>query len=122
MTSAIRAEGLRKRFRQTQALAGVDLDVPAGTVLGLLGPNGAGKTTTVRVLTTLTAPDAGRAEVAGFDVVRHPHLVRALIGVTGQFSAVDGRLTGRENLVMVGRLHHLTRRAARRSGRSGRFW
>jgi ABC-2 type transport system ATP-binding protein len=112
MTTAIRAEGLRKQFGHTSALAGVDLEVPAGTVLGLLGPNGAGKTTTVRVLTTLIAPDAGRAEVAGLDVVRHPNRVRAQIGVTGQYSAIDGRLTGRENLVMVGRLYHLTRRAA----------
>jgi ABC-2 type transport system ATP-binding protein len=114
MTIAIRAEGLHKRFGHSQALAGVDLEVAAGTVLGLLGPNGAGKTTTVRVLTTLIAPDAGRAEVAGFDVVRHPQRVRAQIGVTGQYSAIDGRLTGQENLVMVGRLYHLTRRAARR--------
>ncbi|WP_019634525.1 daunorubicin resistance protein DrrA family ABC transporter ATP-binding protein [Actinomadura atramentaria] len=107
------AEGLHKRFGATRALRGLDLAVPAGTVCGVLGPNGAGKTTAVRVLATLTGPDAGRARVAGFDVVRDADRVRARIGLAGQHAAVDGRLTGRENLRMFGRLHHLTRRAAR---------
>jgi len=110
--AAIRAEGLRKGYPGNEALRGVDLEVPAGSVLALLGPNGAGKSTTVRILTTLLAPDGGRAEVAGHDVVRHPHRVRSAIGVAGQYSAVDGRLTGRENLVLFGRLHRRSRAAA----------
>lgn len=114
METAIRAEGLRKRFKDHQALDGVDLSVATGTVLGLLGPNGAGKTTTVRVLSTLLAPDGGRAEVAGFDVARQPAEVRRRIGLAGQYAAVDGLLTGRENLVLIGVLLHLGRRAARR--------
>jgi ABC-2 type transport system ATP-binding protein len=114
MTAAIRAEGLRKRFGAVQALAGVDLEVPAGTVLGVLGRNGAGKSTTVRVLTTLLRPDSGRALVAGIDVVREPARARAQIGLAGQYSSVDARLSGRENLVMVGRLYHLSRAEARR--------
>ena len=114
MTSGIRAEGLRKGFGVTQALAGVDLDVAAGTVLGLLGRNGAGKTTTVRVLATLLRPDSGRATIAGVDILRHPARARSMIGVTGQYSALDGRMTARENLVMIGRLYHLTGREARR--------
>jgi ABC-2 type transport system ATP-binding protein len=114
MYSAIRAQGLSKRFGARTALVDVDLDVAAGTVLALLGPNGAGKSTTVRILTTLTRPDAGRAEVAGLDVVRDTRRVRALIGLAGQYASVDGRLTGRENLVMIGRLYHLPRRVARR--------
>jgi ABC-2 type transport system ATP-binding protein len=109
---AIEAEGLGKDFGARTVLDGVDLAVPAGTVFGLLGPNGAGKTTTVRMLTTLLAPDRGRASVAGFDVVRQPTEVRRRIGLTGQLSAVDERLTGRENLVLVGRLHHLGRATA----------
>ncbi|MGP3969998.1 ATP-binding cassette domain-containing protein [Streptomyces sp. 6N223] len=113
MGMAIRAEGLRKRYEHHQALSGVDLAVPAGTVLGLLGPNGAGKTTTVRVLTTLLEPDGGHAEVAGFDVVRQPREVRRRIGLAGQYAAVDQHLTGRENLVLIGTLLHLGRRAAR---------
>jgi ABC-2 type transport system ATP-binding protein len=117
VTAAIRAEGLCKGYPGRQALRGVDLEVPAGTVLALLGPNGAGKSTTVKILTTLLAPDGGRAEVAGFDVVRHPRRVRAAIGVAGQYAAVDGRLTGRENLVLFGRLHRMSRdRAAKRAG------
>jgi ABC-2 type transport system ATP-binding protein len=113
MRPAVLVEGLRKRFGEKQALDGLDLWVEPGTVFGLLGPNGAGKTTTVRVLTTLLRPDSGRALVAGFDVVREPQQVRARIGLTGQYAAVDGMLTGYENLVMVGRLSRLSRRAAR---------
>jgi ABC-2 type transport system ATP-binding protein len=113
MADAILVEGLHKRYGEVVALDGVDLAVPEGTVLGLLGPNGAGKTTAVRVLTTLTKPDAGRAQVAGLDVVREPARVRTLIGLAGQYAAVDGNLTGRENLVLVGRLNHMSRRDAR---------
>jgi ABC-type multidrug transport system ATPase subunit len=101
---AIHAAGLVKRYRGTTALAGVDLRVPAGTVLGLLGPNGAGKTTAVRILATLLPMDAGHATVAGYDVTRQPDQVRAHIGLAGQYAAVDERLTGRENLVLVGTL------------------
>ncbi|MBA2739265.1 MAG: ATP-binding cassette domain-containing protein [Nocardioidaceae bacterium] len=108
MTSlAINAEGLVKAYGPVVALDGVDLAVPEGTVLGLLGPNGAGKTTAVRILTTLLRPDAGRAEIAGVDVVAHPQAARSLIGLAGQYAAVDELLTGRENLVMAGRLNHL---------------
>ncbi|MFI9644805.1 ATP-binding cassette domain-containing protein [Streptomyces sp. NPDC052040] len=114
METAIRAEGLCKRFKDHQALSGVDLGVVEGTVLGLLGPNGAGKTTTVRVLSTLLEPDGGHAEVAGYDVVRHPAEVRRRIGLAGQYAAVDGLLTGRENLTLIGVLLHLGRRGARR--------
>jgi len=114
MTYAIQAEGLVKRFGKTTALAGVDLAVRPGTVMGLLGPNGAGKTTAVRVLATLLRPDAGRAMVGGFDVVREPDRVRALIGLTGQYAAVDEDLTGFENLVLIGRLLELPRRDAKR--------
>jgi len=109
VADAILVEGLHKRYGDVVALDGVDLAVPEGTVLGLLGPNGAGKTTAVRVLTTLTKPDAGRAEVAGLDVVREPARVRTLIGLAGQYAAVDENLTGRENLVLVGRLNHMAR-------------
>ena len=111
---AIDVAGLVKRFGQVQALAGVDLTVPVGGVLGLLGPNGAGKTTVVRILTTLLAPDAGRVRVLGRDVVRQARQVRRLVGLSGQYAAVDAYLTGRENLRMVGRLSGLTRAAARR--------
>src|SRR6266576_1736747 len=114
---AVRVEGVVKRFGATVALDGAGLDVPAGMVFGLLGPNGAGKTTLVRILTTLLAPDAGRAEVLGHDVLREPAAVRELIGLTGQFAAVDELLTGRENLEMFGRLFKLSREDAdRRAG------
>jgi ABC-2 type transport system ATP-binding protein len=111
---AVRAEGLQKRFGKSPALDGLDLAVPAGTVYGLLGPNGAGKTTAVRILSTLLSFDAGRAEVAGFDVVREPDDVRARIALTGQYAAVDEILSGRQNLVMFGRLFGLSASAARR--------
>ncbi|MER7891592.1 ATP-binding cassette domain-containing protein [Micromonospora sp. NPDC094482] len=113
-TSAVLAEGLRKTYGRTPALAGFDLTVPAGTVCGLLGPNGAGKTTAVRILATLLRFDAGRARVAGYDVARHPDRVRALIGLAGQYAAVDEILSGRQNLVLFGRLRHLPARVARR--------
>src|SRR5438552_5873571 len=112
--SAVHVEGVVKRFRATAALAGVDLDVEEGTVFGLLGPNGAGKTTLVRVLATLLAPDSGRAEVFGRDVVHEAAVVRELLGLTGQFAAVDEILTGRENLQMFGRLFNLSPNEARR--------
>jgi ABC-2 type transport system ATP-binding protein len=111
---AIKAEGLKKHYGKIEALRGLDLVVPAGTVLGMLGPNGAGKTTAVRILTTLLRPDAGRAEVLGLDVVRQADEVRSRIGLTGQYAAVDEYLTGRENLEMVGRLYHLRTTEARR--------
>ena len=113
-SAASRAEGLTKTFKQTRALQGVDLHVRPGTVTGLLGRNGAGKTTALRILTTLLLPDSGRAEVAGFDVVREPQRVRARIGVTGQSATMDELLTGRENLETVGRLFHLPSALARR--------
>ncbi|MEV4330292.1 ATP-binding cassette domain-containing protein [Streptomyces sp. NPDC049597] len=113
MTYAIQAEGLVKRFKETEALAGVDLAARTGSVLGLLGPNGAGKTTAVRIFATLLSPDGGRATVAGHDVVREAGLVRSLIGLTGQYAAVDENLTGTENLLLIGRLLGLPRREAK---------
>jgi ABC-2 type transport system ATP-binding protein len=110
---AIEATGLTKRYDETLALAGVDLDVARGAVLAMLGPNGAGKTTTVRILTTLTTPSEGSARVAGFDVVQEPVEVRRRIGLAAQDATVDELLTGRENLVMIGELHHLARKPAR---------
>ena len=111
---AVRAERVVKRFGSTVALAGVDLEIPAGTVFGLLGPNGAGKTTLVRILATLLTPDAGRAEILGYDVVREPGEAREVLALTGQFAAVDELLTGRENLEMFGRLFGLPRDEAGR--------
>jgi len=113
VTTTVFAEGLVKRFGSTTALDGFDLSVGRGSVVGLLGPNGAGKTTAVRILTTLLRPDAGRAEVAGFDVMREADRVRQRIGLVGQSPAVDEVLSGRQNLVMFGRLFHL---GARRAG------
>jgi len=107
------AEGLGKRYGELWALRDVDLDVPSGTVLGLLGHNGAGKTTAIRILTTLALPSAGRASVAGLDVVSDAARVRERIGLAGQYATVDGLLTARRNLEMVGRLYHLPRARAR---------
>ncbi|MCT2586664.1 ATP-binding cassette domain-containing protein [Actinophytocola gossypii] len=113
MTAAVRAEGLVKTYGSTRALDGVDLEIPTGTVLGLLGPNGAGKTTAVRILTTLLRPDAGRAWVAGHDVLADPDAVRRAIGLSGQYAAVDEQLTGFENLYLVGRLYGKNKTDAR---------
>ena len=112
--NAIEAHGLQKSYGDTHALRGVDLAVPAGSVCGVLGPNGAGKTTAVRILTTLTRPDAGTAHVAGFDVLAEPTEVRRRIGLAAQDATVDGLLTGLQNLVMIGELCHLPRRVAKR--------
>jgi oleandomycin transport system ATP-binding protein len=114
MTNAIEAEGITKRFGDTQALAGIDLAAREGSVLGVLGPNGAGKTTAVRILATLLQADSGRATVAGYDVRTHPQQVRQQIGLTGQFASVDEDLTGVQNLVMIGQLLDLSTREARR--------
>jgi ABC-2 type transport system ATP-binding protein len=111
---AISVSGLRKSFGDQVVLAGLDLTVPPGTVFALLGANGAGKTTTVKILSTLLAADAGDVRVAGHDVAREPDAVRAAIGVTGQFSAVDKLLTGAENLRLMADLHGLSRRDGRR--------
>jgi ABC-type multidrug transport system ATPase subunit len=106
-------EGLRKRFGNFVALDGIDLEVSPGTVAGVLGPNGAGKTTMIRILTTLLGADGGRATVAGYDVFTEQHLVRSVIALTGQYSAVDEDLSGRENLTMIGQLCGLSRRRGR---------
>ncbi|WP_338676309.1 ATP-binding cassette domain-containing protein [Streptomyces sp. SCSIO 30461] len=111
--NAVEVRGLVKHYGETKALDGVDLDVREGTVLGVLGPNGAGKTTLVRCLSTLVVPDAGRATVAGLDVVRQPRRVRCTIGLTGQYASVDEKLPGWENLYMIGRLLDLSRKDAR---------
>src|SRR6202163_3096680 len=103
----IETRGLRKSFGDHVVLDGIDLDIEEGTIFSLLGPNGAGKTTTVQILSTLLRPDAGEVHVAGFDLTSEPDAVRAVIGVTGQFSAVDNLLTGEENLLLMADLHHL---------------
>jgi oleandomycin transport system ATP-binding protein len=122
MDYAIEAEGLHKRFGDTRALAGVDLAVRRGTVLGVLGPNGAGKTTAVRILATLLNADAGTARIAGHDVVSEPNEVRKAIGLTGQYASVDEALTGTQNLVMIGQLLDLRRREARARARELLAW
>ena len=111
---AVRAEGLVKTFGSNRAVDGVDLVVEAGTVYGVLGPNGAGKTTTISMLTPLLRPDGGRAEIFGHDVVRDAHIVRQLIGLTGQFASVDEKLSAAENLMIFARLLGLLRADARR--------
>src|SRR5918992_5360221 len=116
-TSAIEAEGLVKTFGKVRALDGIDMVAREGTVFGLLGPNGAGKTTAIRVLSTLLQPTAGRAIVGGYDVVRQPREVRRLIGLTGQYAAVDELLSRAENLYMIGRLLGLPRPDARNRAR-----
>jgi ABC-2 type transport system ATP-binding protein len=113
-TPALEAEGLARQYGPTRALAGLDLAVPAGTVYGLLGPNGAGKTTAVRIFATLLRPTSGYARVLGFDVVTQAARVRRVIGLTGQYAALDEHLSGRANLVMIGQLSRLTAKAARR--------
>jgi len=113
-TPAVRAEGLVKTFGSNRAVDGVDLTVEAGTVYGVLGPNGAGKTTTISMLATLLRPDAGRAEIFGYDVARDPQIVRQLIGLTGQFASVDETLSATENLVIFARLLGLSRNDAKR--------
>lgn len=117
MNDMIRASGLVKRYKEVEALRGIDLAVPEGKVLALLGPNGAGKTTTVRCITTLLKPDAGTAVVGGIDVVADPAAARAIMGLSGQYAAVDEHLTGYENLVMVGRLYHLGKARAQARAR-----
>ncbi|MEV7179004.1 ATP-binding cassette domain-containing protein [Kitasatospora sp. NPDC093679] len=112
--AAITAAGLRKSYGDKTVLDGIDLYIPAGTVFALLGPNGAGKTTAVKILSTLVSADGGTARVAGHDLAADPQSVRAAIGVTGQFSAVDGLITGEENMLLMADLHHLPRREGRR--------
>ena len=118
----IEAEGLRKRFGDTQALDGVDLTARTGSVLGVLGPNGAGKTTAVRILATLTGADAGSARIAGHDVASAPARVREAIGLTGQYASVDELLTGEQNLVMIGQLLDLTGKQARARAKELLAW
>ncbi|MFF7497300.1 ATP-binding cassette domain-containing protein [Streptomyces rubiginosohelvolus] len=113
-TQAINATGLRKSYGDKTVLDGIDLTVPAGTVFALLGPNGAGKTTAVKILSTLITADSGELSVAGHDLATDPQSVRAAIGVTGQFSAVDGLITGEENMLLMADLHHLPKREGRR--------
>jgi ABC-2 type transport system ATP-binding protein len=113
-SAAVSAVGLRKSYGDKTVLDGIDLRIPAGSVFALLGPNGAGKTTTVQILSTLISADGGQAQVAGHDLSADPQAVRAAIGVTGQFSAVDGLITGEENMLLMADLHHLPRREGRR--------
>jgi oleandomycin transport system ATP-binding protein len=122
MTSVIEAEGLTKRFGDTQALAGVDLGAEQGTVLGVLGPNGAGKTTAVRILSTLLRPDSGTARIGGYDVLTQAHRVRQTIGLTGQYASVDQDLTGQQNLVLIGQLLNLSTRDAKARARELLDW
>ncbi|WP_329558682.1 ATP-binding cassette domain-containing protein [Streptomyces uncialis] len=112
--AAVRAVGLRKSYGEKAVLDGIDLRIPAGSVFALLGPNGAGKTTTVKILSTLITADAGDVRVGGHDVAADPQSVRAAIGVTGQFSAVDGLITGEENMLLMADLHHLSKNEGRR--------
>ncbi|MEV4613229.1 ATP-binding cassette domain-containing protein [Kitasatospora sp. NPDC049258] len=112
--AAVSAIGLRKSYGDKTVLDGIDLRIPAGSVFALLGPNGAGKTTTVQILSTLIAADGGQAQVAGHDLATAPQAVRAAIGVTGQFSAVDGLITGEENMLLMADLHHLSKHEGRR--------
>ncbi|MEU6344748.1 ATP-binding cassette domain-containing protein, partial [Streptomyces sp. NPDC046977] len=112
---AIAANGLRKSYGDKTVLDGIDLAVPEGTIFALLGPNGAGKTTTVQILSTLISADGGQAQVAGHDLAADPQGVRAAIGVTGQFSAVDGLITGEENMLLMADLHHLPKQEGRRT-------
>jgi ABC-2 type transport system ATP-binding protein len=110
----INVRGLRKAFKKQVVLDGIDLDVPTGSIFALLGPNGAGKTTTIQILSTLMRPDAGEVRIGGHDLDREPDAIRALIGVTGQFAAVDNVLTGEENLLLMANLRHLGRQEGRR--------
>ncbi|MGW7268820.1 ATP-binding cassette domain-containing protein [Streptomyces sp. NPDC054842] len=112
--AAVSAVGLRKSYGDKTVLDGIDLHIPAGSVFALLGPNGAGKTTAVKILSTLVTADGGQAQVAGHDIAASPGGVRAAIGVTGQFSAVDGLITGEENMLLMADLHHLSRQEGRR--------
>uniref|UniRef100_UPI0024550334 ABC transporter ATP-binding protein n=1 Tax=Nocardia farcinica TaxID=37329 RepID=UPI0024550334 len=118
MSAAVEVRGLVKNYGRTRVLDGIDLEIPAGTVLGLLGPNGAGKTTTVRIVTTLLRPTEGSVRVAGVDVLRDPASARQRIGLSGQYAAVDANLTGFENLRMVARLYGMNRREATDRARS----
>jgi ABC-2 type transport system ATP-binding protein len=113
-TFAIDAQGIKKSFGKLKVLDGVNVQVERGTIVALLGPNGAGKTTTVRILSTLLEPDAGTVNIEGYDIKKQPNEVRSVIGLTGQYAAVDEYLTGRENLHMMGRLYHLSTADARR--------
>jgi ABC-2 type transport system ATP-binding protein len=114
LPAAVSAAGLRKSYGDKSVLDGIDLHIPAGSVFALLGPNGAGKTTTVKILSTLITADGGQAQVAGHDLATSPGQVRAAIGVTGQFSAVDGLITGEENMLLMADLHHLSKGEGRR--------